>query len=219
MKEKTDKQNAQNSKIAKAIPSCLAAAFSLIFVFCNLICSPFVNGLPPRYNGMYSGEGDYEGAYSPKGANVKNLDGRVSECLKSFPPSYYYYFDNNRLFGGNYNFHSTIYAIFPEDNRIIVDFGAYAESDFVPIIKTVGGNAVNVAGSKPENPYTDEYYMILKPESGKSINEGNLTCDTFVRVPVREAFEAGNNINSEGLKILNEHWKEPQSNIFDLLNK
>ncbi|MBQ1283167.1 MAG: hypothetical protein IIY20_05255, partial [Bifidobacteriaceae bacterium] len=142
---------------------------------------------------------------------------RVSECLKSFPLSYY--FDSNRQFGGNYNFHSTIYAIFPEDNRIIVDFGAYAESDFVPIIKTVGGNAVNVVGRKPENPYTDEYYMILKPESGKSINEGNLTCDTFVRVPVREAFEAGNNINSEGLKILNEHWKEPQSNIFDLLNK
>ena len=74
-------------------------------------------------------------------------------------------------------------------------------------------------GRKPENPYTDEYYMILKPESGKSINEGNLTCDTFVRVPVREAFEAGNNINSEGLKILNEYWKEPRSNIFDLLNK
>ncbi|MBQ1282310.1 MAG: hypothetical protein IIY20_00740, partial [Bifidobacteriaceae bacterium] len=77
MKEKTDKQNAQNSKIAKAIPSCMAAAFSLVFVFCNLICSPFVNGLP-RNNGMYAGKGNYEGAYSPKGANVKNLDGRVS---------------------------------------------------------------------------------------------------------------------------------------------
>ena len=216
MKEKTDKQNAQNSKIAKAIPSCLAAAFSLVFVFCNLICSPFVNGLP-RNDGMYAGEGNYEGAYSPKGANVKNLDGRVSECLKSFPLSYY--FDSNRQFGGNYNFHSTIYAIFPEDNRIIVDFGAYAESDFAPIIKTAGGNSINVAGSKPRNPYTDEYYLILKSESGKNISEGNLICDTFVRVPVREAFEAGNNINSEGLKIMNEYWKEPQSNIFDLLNK
>lgn len=218
MKEKTDKQNAQNSKIAKAIPSCLAAAFSLVFVFCNLICSPFVNGLP-RNNGMYSREEDYEGAYRSKNANVKNLDDRVRECITNFSSDYYYTFYDNAGFSKNAKFHSTVYSIFPEDNRIIVDFGAYAEADIAPIIKTAGGNFINLAGSKPENPYTDEYYLILKSESGKNISEGNLTCDTFVRVPVREAFEAGNNINSEGLKILNEYWKEPRSNIFDLLNK